>query len=182
MRKKDDHLRETLLQCARTLVDIKGIDCVSIRSIAQKADVSVGTVYNYFSNKDEILLALTQQYWEQALLSIKVKVTADSFCGQLEEIFALLKEEIAHSAGKLMSSLAHLDSAGEQHMTDMQASLERALIVRMEQDAHIRSDIWDDAFTKEELARFVMMHMTLALRMRANDIRFLIAMLHRTLY
>jgi len=48
-------------------------------SLAGKAGVAAGTVYNYFSNKDEILLALTEEYWRQALLEMKTEITAVSF-------------------------------------------------------------------------------------------------------
>lgn len=32
-----------------------------------------------FSNKDEILLALTKEYWKQILLEMRTVITADSF-------------------------------------------------------------------------------------------------------
>ena len=53
MRKKDDTLRSNLLNLARNIADEKGIDAINIRAIANKAGVATGTVYNYFSNKDE---------------------------------------------------------------------------------------------------------------------------------
>ena len=90
MRRKDDTLRESLLDVARTLADTKGIDAINIRSIAQEAGIATGTVYNYFSNKDEILLALTEEYWKQTLEEMSAAINADSFCSQLEEIFAFL--------------------------------------------------------------------------------------------
>lgn len=65
MRRKDDTLRDTLLDCARNIADTDGIEAINIRSIAGKAGVAAGTVYNYFSSKDEILLALTEEYWKQ---------------------------------------------------------------------------------------------------------------------
>ena len=99
MRKKDDTLRDTLLELARQTADNEGIDAINIRSIAKKAGVATGTVYNYFSCKDELLLALTEAYWKQALLEMDAALTADSFCGQLQQIFLFLKERIEQSAG-----------------------------------------------------------------------------------
>ena len=51
MRKKDDSLRGILLDSARTIADTEGIEAVNMRSIAQRAGVATGTVYNYFSSK-----------------------------------------------------------------------------------------------------------------------------------
>lgn len=61
MRKKNDTLRSTLLDAARQIADTEGLEAVNIRSLAGKAGVAAGTVYNYFSDKDEILLALTEE-------------------------------------------------------------------------------------------------------------------------
>ena len=67
MRKKDDTLRDTLLALARKIADEDGLDAINIRFLAKKAGVATGTVYNYFTNKDEILLALTEEYCKPCL-------------------------------------------------------------------------------------------------------------------
>lgn len=182
MRRKDDTLRDTLLDHARNVADTEGIGAINIRSIAQKAGVATGTVYNYFSNKDEILLALTEEYWRQTLLEMKSTITANSFCGQLEEIFSFLKERIDQSAGKLMGSLGNVETAGQERMMTMQSHLETALIQCMEQDTHIRKGIWDETFTKQQFVRFLMMNMTMLLKTKAPNIHFLIKIVKRTIY
>ena len=60
MRRKNDTLQEVLLNVARNIADTEGIERINIRVIAKEAGVATGTVYNYFSNKDEILLELTE--------------------------------------------------------------------------------------------------------------------------
>ena len=67
-------------------------------------------------------------------------------------------------------------------MTSMQDTLEKTLIRQMEQDPYIRKDAWDETFTMEQFARFIMMNMTLLLRMKANDIVILTAIVERTIY
>ncbi len=182
MRRKDDTLRDTLLDYARCLADTQGVDAVNIRAIARRAGVATGTVYNYFSNKDEILLALTEEYWKETLHEMETAVAADSFCGQLEEIFAFLKKHIDSSAGMLMRSLANVEAAGQERMTYMQAALEKTIIQRMEQDSSVRKDIWTKTFTKEKYARFMMMNILLLLREKSPDIRFFMAIIKQTIY
>ncbi|MCI8797243.1 MAG: TetR/AcrR family transcriptional regulator [Dorea sp.] len=182
MRRKDDTLRGTLIELAQHIADTEGIEAVNIRSIARKAGIASGTIYNYFSNKDEILLALTEEYWKQTLLEVGTEITADSFCEQLQEIFYFLKARIDQSAGKLMSSLGNVETAGQAHMASMQSELEAALIRRMEQDASIREDVWNDIFTKEQFARFIMMNMMMLLKAREPDITFFIKIVERIIY
>lgn len=182
MRKRDDTLRDTLLSVSRMIADTEGIDAVNIRSIAKKAGVATGTVYNYFSNKDAILLALTEEYWKQALYETRTVITADLFCVQLQELYAFLKEKIDQSAGKLMNSLGNVEITGQERMVSMQSTLEIVLIDRMEKDVTIRKDIWSETFTKEQFVRFIMMNIMIGLKTQAPDIEFFIKVVERIIY
>lgn len=182
MRRKDDTLHDTLLNCAYYLADTEGVDAINIRSIAQRSGVATGTVYNYFSNKEEILLELTEKYWIKTLLEMRTAITADTFYVQLEEIFTFLKEHIDNSARLLMCSLGNVEATGQERMTSMQTALETAIIQRMEQDQKVRKDIWDETFTKEKYAHFIMMNILLLLREKCPDIRFFITIIKKTIY
>jgi len=56
-RKKQDTERR-ILDAALDAMDEKGFTGASMEGIAERADVGVGTLYNYFSSKDELLVAL----------------------------------------------------------------------------------------------------------------------------
>lgn len=51
VRKKDDSLRGALIDYARELAEKEGPEAVNIRSLAGKAGIATGTVYNYFHVK-----------------------------------------------------------------------------------------------------------------------------------
>jgi AcrR family transcriptional regulator len=57
-----DRLREAttreILDAAETVLAEQGIASASMASIAQKAGVSVGTLYNYFKDKDQLLATI----------------------------------------------------------------------------------------------------------------------------
>lgn len=180
MKKKDDTLRGTLLDHARALADTEGFEAINIRSIASLAGVATGTVYNYFSDKDEILLALTEEYWIQTLKDMRSAVTAPAFCSQLEEIFTFLRERMDSPAGALMKRLGSVKTAGRERMSSVQNLLVQSMVQRMEQDPGIREDLWDGFFTKRQYARFIMANMVMSLREGAPDIRFLIRIVRLT--
>jgi len=62
MAKRGDHsyreLRELILDAAYELVKAEGINALSARNIATKIGYSVGTLYNIFSNMDDVVLYL----------------------------------------------------------------------------------------------------------------------------
>lgn len=182
MRKKDDTLRNTLLTAAQKIADTGGIDKINIRTIAQKCGVATGTVYNYFCNKDEILLALTESYWHNALQQMEYAVSANSFCGQIQEIFTFLLKHINHSAGMLMGSLGSAESAGYSRMESAQSELKAVLLQYMEQDPNIHSNIWNASFTKEQFINFIMINLMTLLKSPNPDIDFFILILNRIIY
>jgi len=54
--KKKKKRRKRILAAATRLFQARGYADTTINAIADKADVGVGTIYNYFSSKNEILL------------------------------------------------------------------------------------------------------------------------------
>lgn len=182
MRRKDDTLRDTLLALARETADREGLEAVNIRALASRAGVAAGTVYNYFSSKDEILLALTEEYWRGALEELDAAVTAGDFCGQVREIFLFVRERLQRSAGTLMGSLDKVETAGQERMAAMKGRLERDLVRRMEGDPSIRGEVWDGDFTRERFARFLMGNMMALWREKEPDVDLLLAVIRKTIY
>ncbi len=52
---------ERILDAAATLVVEQGVDALSTRGIAETAGIPVASLYQYFADKDEILLALVER-------------------------------------------------------------------------------------------------------------------------
>lgn len=182
MKKKDDKLRETLLYAARTLAREQGLQKLNIRSIAKKAGVASGTVYNYFSGKDEILLALTKEHWKQALLEMDQAIVTDSFCEALSEMYAYLKQTIRQSAGAFMNSLNGVQQKGQESMASAQQELKEILLRRLGQDPYLSDRVWNDDFTREQFAEFVRMNLTGLLKAKDTQMEFFIIVVRRILY
>lgn len=182
MRKKDEALRERLLECAKEISENEGSEALSIRALATRAAIATGTVYNYFSGKDDILLAITEEYWIIALADMQKEIHAHSFVDQLAEIYDFLCKKVSASAGPLMGSLKEVEMAGRERMAVMQHQLTDILIGAMELDEGILDDVWDETFTRSSYAEFITMNIMMSLRARLPEITFLKALVRRTLY
>ncbi len=64
---KKERARRAILKEAREMFFSKGFDGTTIESIAEEAEVAVGTVYNYFESKSAIILAITADDTSEAL-------------------------------------------------------------------------------------------------------------------
>ena len=183
MRRKDETLRGTLLALARELADGEGLEAVNIRTLAQRAGVAPGTVYNYFSGKEEILLALTEGSWREALEEMEdaVPLTKD-FPGQLEGVFRFLGERLRRSPGALMGSLGSAEAAGLERMEEVQKDLESSLVRRMAADPRIREDVWNESFTREGFARFLLGNLMALWRGEAPELEVFLEVVQRIIY
>lgn len=57
--------REEILKASRELIRQEGWSAISIRSVAAACGVSVGSIYNYFDSKTELVGATVESVWEE---------------------------------------------------------------------------------------------------------------------
>lgn len=60
MRIKSEERRQAILEIARKLFTTKGVEKTSMSAIAKKLGGSKGTLYNYFSSKEEIFIGVME--------------------------------------------------------------------------------------------------------------------------
>lgn len=56
--RKKRQTRDAIIEVAETLFSARGLEAATMEEVAAGADVSVGTVYNYFGSKPALLLAI----------------------------------------------------------------------------------------------------------------------------
>ena len=84
-------LREKMLSCARAhLMEDDGHD-FSTRQLASECGIAAGTVYNYFSTKEEILACIMLEDWKVCLKKMQEEAehTEDIRCG-----FAMIEQQL----------------------------------------------------------------------------------------
>ena len=182
MRKKDQECRQALLAAARKIECAEGVDAISIRRLATEAHIATGTVYNYFENKQDVLLELTEEYWKNALIEMRTYVTAARFSDQIRQVIAFLSAKMNDCAAILMRSLHEDEESGRVRMAAMQQSLQQELINRLERDESVRSDVWNNRFTKEAFAVFVLSNLLTLLQKKDGDAELFLVILERILY
>jgi AcrR family transcriptional regulator len=88
-RERQKHERERrIIAAARRLFDRKGYDGTSMENVAARAGLAVGTLYNYFPSKEELLFAISRADTEP-LLRIGEAILADPPDDPAEAIGAL---------------------------------------------------------------------------------------------
>jgi AcrR family transcriptional regulator len=117
--------RRRIMDAAETLFDQRGIDRVSMADITSASGIRASTLYEYFSNKDDIVWAIVSELF--AVGSEKAKRRMDGTSSGLAKITALLEfmaEELQRSPAKVRF-MAQFDAMYARHWpTERLLSLE----------------------------------------------------------
>lgn len=123
-----------ILKAAATVFSEKGYERATTREIADTADVSEGTLYNYFGSKRDLLLGLSQEFADETVKAI-TDVQAESVEDMMTQILA---SRFRHVQQRHMFTLilheARLDP--EIHQYVMEKSLSR---IRREAEQRIQA-------------------------------------------
>jgi len=76
---------DDILETAANLLIEKGFESATTNEIAERAEISVGSLYQYFNNKEAIVTALTERYTEA------MREVADGFAAAEVEGIAVAK-------------------------------------------------------------------------------------------
>ena len=66
-----DDLRETFILEARRMLQQDGGRALTIRNVAATCHVAVGTVYNYFRSKDELMAYVVLEDWQRTMADMR---------------------------------------------------------------------------------------------------------------
>lgn len=58
--------RQAVVDAAREIVAIQGVDALTLEAVAERADVAVATIYNRVGNRSALLLAVAEQAMEES--------------------------------------------------------------------------------------------------------------------
>ena len=90
--------RRRILDAARELFDGRGIDRVTMAEVVTAAGIRASTMYEYFSNKEELVWALVEQAMAQSAESVKeaVEGAEGTALAKIAAIFHAFEYELEH--------------------------------------------------------------------------------------
>ncbi len=69
-------LEGKILFSAREIIENEGYDALSMKELAKRNDIAVGTIYNYYPDKNSLLIALVVDDWLALEKSIEDRISA----------------------------------------------------------------------------------------------------------
>lgn len=178
--------KEEILKTSRELIRRQGWSAVSIRSVASACGVSVGSIYNYFDSKADLVGTTVESVWreifhrpeDEAVLQDTLSRVAWMYermeygCKQYPGFFTL------HSLGFMQEDKAD----GKRRMQQTWQHILDGLCSVLKRDDKIRAGAFTEQFTAEKFASVLFSLMLSALLRQDYDSSAVLEIVRRTLY
>lgn len=134
------NVKETILQAAAQLLRQTSFDNITLAQIAATAHISKGTLYYYYSNKDDILFDVAERYLSSLLDELLQWVDNKKKDTSLPRLFGFVLERGADDAfGNLRLYLIGASVSGQdalrQKYIELYAQFQQTLATRLAQRA-----------------------------------------------
>lgn len=179
--------RQTILAGAKKIAREKGLGQVNIRDVAKECGISVGSIYNSFQDKNELILGIVSDFWQGFFMDYTNHTQqSNSFYCNLENLYLQLARYLDEYEADWMTQLSYLGEKNRQDgMLRMKQCFHRVIEdinQWLNQDPTISK--WepeDSPINSERLAAFILDSILSQLRNGEKNPAFLLALLHRVL-
>lgn len=184
MRINNYNLKEKILASSKGIASEQGISKINIRSVAEKSGVSIGTVYNYYPKKADLLVAVIEDFWLEALAEIDFKTLGDkNFYEKIQEVYNNLYAYFHNFKENWLEQIFLIDEQekklGRKKETEYFAKICTMIISLMDKDENISDKVWQNGISKEKTAEFILDNMILMFKKDESDFEFFLAILKK---
>lgn len=178
--------KEAILKVSRQIISEQGWTAVSIRNVAGKCGVSVGSIYNYFGSKADLISQTVESIWRDIFHLYEHAGEFDDFIKCVRWIF-----ESAEKGGEKypgffslhsMSFLGGEKSHGKKLMERSRKHMRNGLMSALNKDSNVRSDAFGESLSKEQFIDIIFSMIVSALLKENYKSGAIIEIIKRTIY
>ena len=159
--------KEEILAVCRRMVADKGLSALNMRAVAEASHIALGTLYNYFTDKDELLLAAVESVWKDIFHSERKCESVASFPEYIGCLFDSVREGAvaypdffaAHSVVMTHAQKGTAKNTMEQYFDH----IKHGMLGALKADPRVSPDAFSSVLTEAALIDFVVDQMLLML-------------------
>lgn len=178
--------KEEILKTSRDLIKEKGWQAISIRSVAAACNVSVGSIYNYFDSKSELVESAVESIWFEVFHRPEDGSVFNDTISCINWMFERMQYgcnlypglSTLHSLGFVQNE----KQGGKQRMLQTWQHILNELVNVLTSDSKIRKDVFSESFTAEMFADTLFSLMLAALIRQEYDTTGVLEIVRRVLY
>lgn len=178
--------KEEILKHSRDLILKQGWDALSVRSVATACDVSVGSIYNYFNSKSELISATIESVWCDIFHNPSDMGTMQDTLTCIAWMYSRIeygcKEYPGFFAFHSLAFMQEEKQDGKRLMYQTWKHILDGLCTVLKQDANVRPNAFNAQFTPEKFANTLFSLMLSAIFRQDYDPSVVLEIVRRTIY
>lgn len=178
--------KQAILSAGKEIVRQSGLSALNMRTIAQRCSISVGSVYNYFPSKGDLVIATIESVWHEILYDAQESSPTLGFTLAVQSMFLTIQKGSQRYPSFFAVhplSLADMHKkAGKMVMHRYFAHMKQKLQKALEQDAYVKEHLFTETFTQPDFVDFVFANMLTHLMHGNQSCDYLLEIIGQILY
>ncbi len=112
---RSQQMLQTILEATLDTVHRHGMEGTTTRHIAERAGISVGTLYHYFKDKEDVYAALQKSLTDDLVARIRAQIpelVQKDFGEMIRGVLTLFMDELERDGGKQLAFARHVMQRG----------------------------------------------------------------------
>lgn len=178
--------KELILKESKNIAANQGIQAINIRLVAKQCNVSIGSIYNYFSSKDDLVIATIEDIWKSLFNNHHDYSHMTNFIECVDWFFETIKQGttdysdffLAHTKQIHLSNINNGRKVMEKYFTHIKSGL----LYVLKQDSNIKHHVFSDTFSENDFIDFVFQNIIQLLSQNQTNCNCLKEIIKRVLY
>lgn len=178
--------KECILAQAKIIASRFGLQNLNIRQLAEACKISVGTVYNYFPSKDDLLVETIEAIWLDVLYDTIQTLSEDDFLRNIEDLYKSFHEGclpypdflVLHSMGLGVKGRRK----GRAVMDQIFQLMKAGLLTSLEGDPRVKQEVFSPPVTREAFVDLVLVNIVTSVIRDIDKGHLVVEVVKRTVY
>ena len=177
--------RDAILEACRRIVAERGMKALSMRLVADECHIALGTLYNYFADKDALVLATVESIWRDIFHGGGLNPAQASFTDCVKELFGRMQRGAQRYPGFLTGHAIGIAAAKRGEARSMMdgalAHIRAGMLEALRSDPNVPERAFTAELSREAFVGFVLNHLLLLLMQEQPDCDALLEIIRRVL-
>lgn len=178
--------KEAILKACREIVADQGLSAINMRSVAKACHIALGSLYNYFANKDDLLIATIESVWQDIFHGEEPCRTDLSFPDTVQWIFENLQRSTCEYPNFFTTHSLSLAATGKNKAKDTMEAyishIKMGMVQALHNDHAVNPGAFSRSFSDALFIDFIMSNILMLFVQRTSSCDILIEMIRRSIY
>lgn len=177
---------EAIMQVCRCIVAEKGMKALNMRLVSKECHIALGTLYNYYADKDALVLATVESIWREIFHGVHQDAIGVPFPNYVAELYGRIRKGAEAYPGFLTGHSISIASAKRNEAKSVMehtfAHMKAGMLDVLQSDPSVPENAFLPGFSKEDFVGFVLDHLLILLVQGQPDCSVLLEIIRRVIY